>query len=681
MANHVSHAALPYPIKNARFTLPVTYLDADGDPTDPTTPDTEVSIDGAAFADCAEEVTTITGSNGAGYITLSGAETNGSMIVLAAKVASGPKATLATLIPRVLPVVSSGTAQAGGATSITLQAGSNALHSTAFRGMFIVTTGGTGGGGTGGANNQARRITDYNASTLACTVAPAWETNPDATTTYEILAPEGTGIPKADVIAFASTAGTFSGGRAEVNVSHFGGTAGTFASGIPQASLTTAAINAVADQVWDEAMSGHVTGGSFGAAVQANHSGTMQAGSASTTAVLASGASASNDYYNNALLAIVAGTGAGQSQYISDYVGASRTATMNGTWITTPDNTSVYVVLPGGAIPGASAPSASDNAAAVWNASVASYTSAGSFGERFQPVRRNTAQSGTTGSVTLDASASATTDIYRYSVVYLLSGTGAGQARQITAYNGTTKVATVAPAFTVAPSSDSVFVILPLGIDATTLEAIADAIWDEARSGHATAGSFGEYVNADEVRIAGSATGAANAKSFFDGTGYAGTNNVIPTVTTLTGHTPQTGDAFARLGAPAGASVSADVAAVKVDTAAILVDTGTTLDTAIAAILADTGTDGVVVATASKTGYALSNAGVDALYTRQLTESYAADGAAPTVAQALMQIQQMLTEFGISATTMTVKKLDGTTTAFTLTLNNGSAPTAITRAT
>ena len=36
--------------------------------------------------------------------------------------------------------------------------------------------------------------------------------------------------------------------------------------------------------------------------------------------------------------------------------------------------------------------------------------------------------------------------------------------------------------------------------------------------------------------------------------------------------------AFTRLGAPAGASVSADVAAVKTDTTAILVDTGSTLD-------------------------------------------------------------------------------------------------------
>lgn len=43
----------------------------------------------------------------------------------------------------------------------------------------------------------------------------------------------------------------------------------------------------------------------------------------------------------------------------------------------------------------------------------------------------------------------------------------------------------------------------------------------------------------------------------------------VGTIDTYTGNTKQTGDAFARLGAPAGASVSADVAAVKTDTAAI----------------------------------------------------------------------------------------------------------------
>jgi hypothetical protein len=69
-----------------------------------------------------------------------------------------------------------------------------------------------------------------------------------------------------------------------------------------------------------------------------------------------------------------------------------------------------------------------------------------------------------------------------------------------------------------------------------------------------------------------------------------------------------------------------------------------------------------------------------ALFTQQLTESYAVDGTAPTVAQALMLIQQALTEFSISGTTQTVKKLDGSTTAATLTLNSSSNPTSLTRA-
>lgn len=69
------------------------------------------------------------------------------------------------------------------------------------------------------------------------------------------------------------------------------------------------------------------------------------------------------------------------------------------------------------------------------------------------------------------------------------------------------------------------------------------------------------------------------------------------------------------------------------------------------------------------------------LFTTALTESYAADGAAPTVAQALLLIQQLLTEIAVSGTTMTVKKLDGTTTAATLTLSDASSPTSITRAT
>jgi hypothetical protein len=67
--------------------------------------------------------------------------------------------------------------------------------------------------------------------------------------------------------------------------------------------------------------------------------------------------------------------------------------------------------------------------------------------------------------------------------------------------------------------------------------------------------------------------------------------------------------------------------------------------------------------------------------TTAMTESYNSDGSAPTPVQALYAILQFLTEKSISDTTMTVKKLDGATSAFTLTLNDATAATAITRAT
>lgn len=69
-----------------------------------------------------------------------------------------------------------------------------------------------------------------------------------------------------------------------------------------------------------------------------------------------------------------------------------------------------------------------------------------------------------------------------------------------------------------------------------------------------------------------------------------------------------------------------------------------------------------------------------AVLTTQMTESYATDGTAPTPAQSLFLIQQHLSDASISGTTKTVKKIDGSTTAATFTLNSSTAPTTITRA-
>lgn len=61
--------------------------------------------------------------------------------------------------------------------------------------------------------------------------------------------------------------------------------------------------------------------------------------------------------------------------------------------------------------------------------------------------------------------------------------------------------------------------------------------------------------------------------------------------------------------------------------------------------------------------------------TGQMVESYAANGVAPTRAQASFAMHQMLMQFGISGTALTVRKLDDTTTAFIVTLDDSGSPT------
>lgn len=76
---------------------------------------------------------------------------------------------------------------------------------------------------------------------------------------------------------------------------------------------------------------------------------TGTAGAGSGTTITLTGGVASNDYYNGALVYILSGTGAGQARFITDYVGGTTVAAVDA-WITNPDNTSVFAVLPGFAV-------------------------------------------------------------------------------------------------------------------------------------------------------------------------------------------------------------------------------------------------------------------------------------------------------------------------------------------
>jgi len=155
-----------------------------------------------------------------------------------------------------------------------------------------------------------------------------------------------------------------------------------------------------------------------------------------------------------------------------------------------------------------------------------------------------------------------------------------------------------------------------------TAAAIADQVWDELQSAHVTVGSFG--IIASEI--------AAIPTTAMRGTDSAALASVATE---------------ARLAELDAANLPADVDSILLDTAEI-------------------GTAG---------------AGLTSIFTTAMTESYSADGAAPTPAQSLFLIQQALTDVGIVSTTETIRKLDGSTAAATLTLDSASAPTSKTRAT
>lgn len=154
-------------------------------------------------------------------------------------------------------------------------------------------------------------------------------------------------------------------------------------------------------------------------------------------------------------------------------------------------------------------------------------------------------------------------------------------------------------------------------------------------------------IRVDVTMISGDATAADNSELFFDGTGYAGTNNVIPTVTTTTTATNVTtvnglaanvitaasiatgaidADAIADNAIDAGAIAdgaidAATFAAGAINAAAIAADAITdakvAADVTIASVTGAVGsvTAGVTVTTNNdKTGYGLSSAAVQAIW-------------------------------------------------------------------
>jgi hypothetical protein len=108
------------------------------------------------------------------------------------------------------------------------------------------------------------------------------------------------------------------------------------------------------------------------------------------------------------------------------------------------------------------------------------------------------------------------------------------------------------------------------------------------------------------------------------------------------------------------------------------------VDTEVAAIKATTDKIELMLEETSNgwrfEAFALSEAG-EAILRTPMAEEYAADGAPMTAEQALHMIWALAAERAVAGTTLTARRLDGSTTAMTFTLNSATTPTEQTRAT
>lgn len=112
---------------------------------------------------------------------------------------------------------------------------------------------------------------------------------------------------------------------------------------------------------------------------------------------------------------------------------------------------------------------------------------------------RDTAQTGASGSITLDADDAMTDTRALGKPIFITGGTGVGQLRRITALNTTSKVATITPVWTTTPDSTSTYLIVErtLKLDEENQEDMDD--WMPQQAGPPNCFSkYGQKIHLDK---------------------------------------------------------------------------------------------------------------------------------------------------------------------------------------
>ncbi len=108
-----------------------------------------------------------------------------------------------------------------------------------------------------------------------------------------------------------------------------------------------ATVTVLSDAIWDEATSGHVTAGTFGAlGLMVVAEGTVEtSGSNSSTQIQTSLAEATNDHYHDMSILITSGAEAGQARPILDYVGVTGVISWTKAMTGTPADSVTFMIL------------------------------------------------------------------------------------------------------------------------------------------------------------------------------------------------------------------------------------------------------------------------------------------------------------------------------------------------
>jgi hypothetical protein len=192
--------------------------------------------------------------------------------------------------------------------------------------------------------------------------------------------------------------------------------------------------------------------------------GTAQSAT-NATIVLASSASSANGAYSGMLVSISAGTGNGQRRMITAYDGASKTATVMNNWETLPDNTSQYAVVRDIYSLVAISPFPFN---LPWNlmleqsrfyASSLGTSLTNIYSAFLAPIQWGSIQSATTTTVVFATTVQPANGSYVNAIIHIISGTGQGQIRRITAYDAPGKTATIDTPWTTLPQNNDQYSI------------------------------------------------------------------------------------------------------------------------------------------------------------------------------------------------------------------------------